>query len=240
MASAEDWAERYSRQILLQSIGGRGQHRLERGRVAIVGASSPVLPLLLYLGAAGVGTLSLIDYPPGSGDGAEAAVAMVRARNPAVKVRICPMPVTAGRSSPWEEPPWDLVVAMGSEQTIPSLNRICRSWQTPLLAAGCTAAGGWVAGSRSGPETVPDDPCLQCGFKPTSSTPPDPLASLTSGVLATILAGETLLALLGQETAVWRSRVHFQSRDSVFRNEPRLKDPHCPLCVGFAHVSVFH
>lgn len=53
--------ERYSRQIVLNELGGKGQLRLRNARVAVVGAGGLGSPVLLYLAAAGVGHLTIVD-----------------------------------------------------------------------------------------------------------------------------------------------------------------------------------
>lgn len=53
--------ERYSRQILLKGVGGRGQERLLNGRVLIVGAGGLGAPIALFLAAAGIGTIGIAD-----------------------------------------------------------------------------------------------------------------------------------------------------------------------------------
>src|SRR6201995_411178 len=57
----EDEIRRYSRHILLQDVGGGGQAKLKAARVLIVGAGGLGSPLALYLAAAGVGTIGIVD-----------------------------------------------------------------------------------------------------------------------------------------------------------------------------------
>ena len=58
---SEDEIRRYSRHILLREVGGTGQAKLKAARVLVVGAGGLGSPLVLYLAAAGVGTIGIVD-----------------------------------------------------------------------------------------------------------------------------------------------------------------------------------
>lgn len=61
MAFNDDQLERYARHIVLKEIGGPGQQKLMQSKVLVVGAGGLGSPLLLYLAAAGIGTIGIID-----------------------------------------------------------------------------------------------------------------------------------------------------------------------------------
>jgi len=54
--------ERYQRHVLLKEVGGPGQQKLKSARVLVIGAGGLGAPVLLYLAAAGVGTLGIVDF----------------------------------------------------------------------------------------------------------------------------------------------------------------------------------
>ncbi len=61
MGFSDDQLDRYARHIVLREIGGEGQNRLAAATIVLVGAGGIGSPALLYLAAAGVGTIRLID-----------------------------------------------------------------------------------------------------------------------------------------------------------------------------------
>jgi molybdopterin/thiamine biosynthesis adenylyltransferase len=61
MALDQDEVERYARHIVLHEVGGPGQNKLKAAKVLVVGAGGLGAPMLLYLAAAGIGTIGVID-----------------------------------------------------------------------------------------------------------------------------------------------------------------------------------
>src|ERR1700739_3047508 len=61
MKLSDEELDRYARHIVLREVGGAGQARLKAGRVLVVGAGGLGSPVLLYLAAAGVGTIGIVD-----------------------------------------------------------------------------------------------------------------------------------------------------------------------------------
>src|SRR5271169_3074500 len=59
---SDDEIRRYSRHILLEEVGGTGQARLKAAKVLVIGAGGLGSPLILYLAAAGVGTIGIVDF----------------------------------------------------------------------------------------------------------------------------------------------------------------------------------
>src|SRR3982074_3023690 len=62
MELSEEQFQRYARHLILDEVGEEGQAKLLASRVLVVGAGGLGSPLLLYLAAAGIGTLGVIDH----------------------------------------------------------------------------------------------------------------------------------------------------------------------------------
>src|SRR5580692_11842311 len=62
MSFSDEELERYARHIVLREVGGPGQAKLRAARVLVVGAGGLGSPVILYLAAAGVGTIGIADF----------------------------------------------------------------------------------------------------------------------------------------------------------------------------------
>ncbi|HEY1637718.1 MAG TPA: ThiF family adenylyltransferase, partial [Rhizomicrobium sp.] len=62
MALSDEELERYARHIVLREVGGPGQARLRAAKVLVIGAGGLGSPVILYLAAAGVGTIGIVDF----------------------------------------------------------------------------------------------------------------------------------------------------------------------------------
>ncbi|QYK41204.1 MAG: HesA/MoeB/ThiF family protein [Paracoccaceae bacterium] len=206
---------RYARHIMLREVGGTGQRRLKAARVLVVGAGGLGSPALLYLAAAGVGTIGVIDDDTVDGTNLQrqivhaddrigmpkvfSAEAAMRALNPFVEVRPFRRRLTA-EIAPGLIGDFDLVLD-GSDNfdTRYLVNRACAQAGVPLVAGAITQWEGQV----SVYDPARGAPCYECVFpvRPAPGMVPTcaeagVIASLP-GVIGAIMATEALKHLAG-------------------------------------------
>jgi adenylyltransferase/sulfurtransferase len=206
--------ERYARHIVLRDIGGPGQRKLKAAHVGVIGAGGLGAPLLLYLAAAGVGRLTVIDDDRVSlsnlqrqilfGDAdlgrlkAEVAAERLAAQNPHVRVDVRPVRLMQDNVSELIE--GCDVVADGSDNfdTRYLVSDACFHAKKPLV----TAAVGQFDGSlttlrpfETGPDGKPN-PTYRCLFP--HKPPPGALPSCAEAGVLGALTG-TLGALMALE-----------------------------------------
>jgi len=237
---------RYSRQILLPQLGAEGQVRLSQSRVLILGLGGLGSPVALYLAAAGVGSLVLVDS-----DGVElsnlqrqilhstaqlgkrkvdSARAALQALNP--EVRLVCHPVTAdGDNLPALVAGSDAVVD-GSDNfaTRFAVNEACYRAGIPLISG---AAIRWE-GQVSVFSGQPGGPCYQClypraGEVEETCTANGVLGPVT-GIVGSIQAAETIKVLTRVGEALYGRLLLLDALNMGFRSLRLPPDPHCPVC----------
>jgi adenylyltransferase/sulfurtransferase len=216
-----DEIARYKRQLLLKEIGGPGQQRLKNARVLLVGAGGLGSPMLLYLAAAGVGHITIIDDDKVSLDNLQRQVAhrtedigalkvlsarkTAEALNPHVSVTPLPFRLTA-------ENALDIisvhdVVADGSDnfKTRYLVNDACYFARKPLVFAALGPFDGYLSTFRAY-ETGTDGnplPSYRCVFP---EAPPEGtvancqeagILGPVAGVIGTLQAVEVIKEILG-------------------------------------------
>ena len=239
-----DWAERYSRQILLKEIGGHGQHRLERASVAIVGTSSMASPLILYLAAAGVAHLMIVEENQTTEKNRNTAhtawLGQAAQRiNPGVQITV--------QESPWHPDTihshvasWDLMVLTNPHpDTQKGLNTAALQQHKPILMAWSDPMAHYITASKAGLDA--HAPCLFCqtsslALDRPAIPPPDPrLLTLAEGVVGSLLAMESLKVLLDIGQGLWYTLLVFHSGEGTYTPIPTRHNPSCPFCQGNKH-----
>ena len=243
---------RYARHILLAEVGGTGQARLRAARVLVVGAGGLGSPLLLYLAAAGVGTIGVVDddtvelsnlqrqIAHGTDDLGRAktasAAAAARRINPEVtiephRVRLGPDNAAAliGR--------YDLVCdGTDNFATRFLVADACVAARRTLVSAAVLRFEGQLATFK--PHAGPAFPCYRClypappppGLVPTCSEAG--VLGAVTGVMGTLQATEVLKELLGiGETLAGRLLI-WDALATRFRTIKLPRDPACPCCGG--------
>ena len=248
MNFSDDELERYARHLVLPELGGRGQASLARARVAVVGAGGLGSPCLLYLAAAGVGRLTIIDddavalsnlqrqvlfETADAGEmKAERAASHLHALNPHVETVAVPLRLDTDNV--------DALLA-GHDLIIDG----CDSFTTRLLVADSALAAGvplvsGAVGPFDGQVAVfkgPDPalPCYRC-FVGSPEDQPDRncaavgvLGALT-GVIGSLIAMEAIRELSGFSPSSAGRITLFDAMAGRFRTLSLPKDPACPAC----------
>ncbi|MGH7128645.1 MAG: molybdopterin-synthase adenylyltransferase MoeB [Planctomycetaceae bacterium] len=250
---APEELSRYSRHLALPDVGLEGQRRLRAGRVAIVGAGGLGSPLGLYLAAAGVGTLGLIDHDEvdltnlqrqilyGTSDigrpKTEAGAERLRGVNPHVNVVEHATRLTSDNALDVLAP-YDLVVdGTDNFPTRYLVNDACVLLGKPYVYGSIFRFDGQVSvfDARRGP-------CYRCLFR----EPPPPglvpncaeggVLGVLPGIIGSLQALETLKLLLERGSSLVGRLAIFDALAFRWRELKLKKNPDCPVCG--AHPTV--
>jgi molybdopterin/thiamine biosynthesis adenylyltransferase len=247
MEFTDEQVTRYSRHILLPEVGGKGQKKIAQSSILIVGAGGLGSPVGLYLAAAGVGTIGLIDhdvvdlsnlqrqifhYTPDVGRSKlESAREKIEGLNPDVRVVLHDDRFSAKNAL---EIIKDYAVVIDGVDNFPTkflINDACFFGGKPLVHGGILRFDGRVF------TIIPNQSaCYRCVFK--EPPPPGLVAScqeagvlgVLAGIIGTIQATEALKLVLGIGRPLTDRMLDFDLRKTAFREIRIRRNPNCALC----------
>jgi len=238
---------RYDCQLVLKDVGERGQDKLRRGSVLVVGAGGLGAPVLYYIVAAGVGRVGIVDddvvelsnlqrqilftTEDIGKSKAERAAARLRALNPEVEVEPYAMRLTAANALDLVRRYDVIVTAVDNFPTRYLLNDAC-VFERKTLVDGAVLRMVGLAMTVKGGETA----CYRCLF-PEPPPPAGVVGCSEAGVLGpipgtigAIQALEVIKVLTGAGTPLYDRLVQFDGAAMTFNQVEVARVPTCPVC----------
>jgi sulfur-carrier protein adenylyltransferase/sulfurtransferase len=244
----EDQVLRYSRHIILPAIGGTGQRKLLDAKVLCVGAGGLGSPIAMYLAAAGVGTLGVLDFDRVDRTNlqrqilhddddvgrpkVESAVERLRAINPTIDV-VGHDTMLVSDNAFGIMGPYDIVIDGTDNFPVRYLvNDACQLLGKPLVYGSIYQFEGQASVFLPGPET----PCYRCLFP--QPPPPGAVPSCSEagvfgvlpGVVGSIQAVEAIKLITGVGEPLVGRLLLFDALDMEFTTVRLRWDPDCPVC----------
>ena len=253
----EEQMQRYSRHIILQDVGGKGQQKLLAGKVLIIGAGGLGAPIALYLAAAGVGTLGIADADVVDLSNLQrqvihftadigkpkviSAAEKMRAINPDVTVKTCQKWVTAANIAELIKD-YDFVID-GTDNFAAKflINDACVLGNKPYSHGGILRFDGQAITVR--PKV---SACYRCIFPappPKDAIPTCSQAGVIGvlpGVIGTIQATEAIKFLLGKGDLLTDRLLTYNAFKMKFREIPIKRNKACPVCGEHPTVTELH
>lgn len=246
--------ERYARHILLKEVGGEGQSKMLNARVLVVGAGGLGSPSILYLAAAGVGTIGIVDADTVDLSNlqrqvahttdrigipkVESAAMAARAINP--DINIVPINTRIDASNALDLiSDYDLV-ADGSDnfETRFLINDAAYFAKRPLVSAAILRFDGQIGTYKAYEvdENGDHGPCYRCIFR--EAPPPGQVPSCAEagvmgamcGVMGSLQTTEVLKEIMGIGDSMSGSLLVVDGLATEFRKIKVKADPGCPLC----------
>ncbi len=247
---SEAEVQRYARHILLREVGGTGQAKLKAARVLIVGAGGLGSPLALYLAAAGVGTIGIVDADTLELSNLQRQIAHTTARigtlkvesaaqamqdiNPLVNVQIFPARLDAQNVRALIEP-FDIICdGTDNFETRFLLADACVAAKRTLISAAVLRFEGQLSTFK--PHADSNGPCYRCLYP----EPPPPglvpscseagVLGAVTGVMGTLQATEVLKEIMGIGVSLSGRLLIWDALSMQFRIVRLKRDPHCKVC----------
>jgi len=233
--------ERYGRQMLLSEIGEDGQERLKRARVAVAGIGGLGSVISLYLTAAGVGSIRIIDHDKvslsdlnrqvlyASGDAGCSKVDVAKKRltalNPEVKVEAVGGEITPGNI---------MELVSGCDLIVDGLDGLAARYviNHASVRLGIPLVHGAVYGFEGRVMTVIPGrtPCLRCLYSDTVPADEIPVLGTTPAVIGCIQATEVIKYIIGSGDLLLNRLLIYDGLGSRFREVVVERDVACEEC----------
>ena len=251
----EDEIQRYSRHILLPEVGGIGQARLKAARVLVVGAGGLGSPLMLYLAAAGIGTIGVVDADVVEMSNLQRQIAHTTDRigltkvtsaetaavaiNPGVRIEAHPVRLEAGNALALIGD-YDLVCDGTDNFTTRFLvSDACVLAKKTLVSAAVLRFEGQLSVFKP----HEGGPCYRClypeppppGVVPTCSEAG--VFGAVTGVMGTLQATEVLKEILGIGDTLSGRLLVWDALATRFRTVKLRPDPGCAACGPSATIK---
>jgi molybdopterin-synthase adenylyltransferase len=243
----DEQMDRYSRHLILKEVGPEGQIKLLRARVLVVGTGGLGSPVSLYLAAAGVGTLGLVDadvvdisnlqrqivHTTADLDRpkVESAAAKLKAINPEIKIEPWLLYLDASNIAEIVRQ-YDFVIdGTDNFATKFLINDACVMAGVPFSHGGILRFDGQTMTVLPGKSA-----CYRCCFPeppPAKAVPSCSQAGVlgaVAGMLGTIQAAEALKFITGVGALLTDSLLTFDAKSMNFRRVKLRKRPDCPVC----------
>jgi molybdopterin/thiamine biosynthesis adenylyltransferase/rhodanese-related sulfurtransferase len=244
---SKDEIQRYSRHLIMPEVGMDGQLKLKRARVLMIGTGGLGAPLGLYLAAAGVGHLGLVDFDVVDNSNlqrqvtfttadvgkskAEAAKARLSALNPAIEIKSFDTRLTSDNALELFK---DYDIVVDGTDNFPTrflVNDACVILGKPNVYGSIFRFEGQA--------TVfgyPGGPCYRCLYP----EPPPPglvpscaeggVLGVLPGIIGSIQAMETIKLILGTGDSLVGRLLLFDALAMRFRELKLKRNPECPVC----------
>ena len=241
-----DDLKRYARHLVLKEIGGPGQHALLTAKVAIIGAGGLGGPAGLYLAAAGVGQITLIDDDAVDASNLQRQVQFVHTDigmgkaivmadtlkdlNPDISVSPQSVRLTSENAVELLSNHDVILDGTDSFETRFVINDAALSLKTPLVSG----ALGRFDGQISVFSSKADEPCYRClvpNIPPNAETCSDVgVVGALAGIVGSMMALETIKLITGAGEPLTGRLWIFDGLKAESRTVTLSKDPACPAC----------
>jgi molybdopterin/thiamine biosynthesis adenylyltransferase/rhodanese-related sulfurtransferase len=245
---APEQQARYSRHLLIPEVGEAGQLKLLDSRVLLVGAGGLGSPASLYLAAAGVGTLGIVDADVVDASNLQrqvihsterlgepkvvSAKRTLEALNPDVEVRTFQERLTSENADRILDEGWDVIVDGADNFPTRYLVNDASVWHgIPVVHGSIYRFEGQVTVFQPG-----EGPCYRCLFP----TPPPPelapscaeggVLGVLPGIIGSLQANEALKLALGEGDPLVGRLLLFDALETSFTEVTLRRDPACPVC----------